>query len=65
MNVQSQRELDNTREKLRLLEDLYAEAISQTEGDTEVRDAEMESLQRQINQFKEQIARYEAHHPAA
>lgn len=61
MNLQSQREVENTREKLRLLEQMHAEAIAETEGDAEVREAELESLQRTIKQLKEEIARYEAH----
>jgi hypothetical protein len=39
MKLQSQRELDNTREKLRLLESMYAEASADSEGDPEVREA--------------------------
>ena len=62
MTLQSQRELDNTREKLRLLERLRTEASTDTSGDAEVRAAELESLQRQIKQLKEEIARYEARH---
>lgn len=60
MNLTSQRELDNTREKLQLLERMHAEASTETEGDAEVREAELESLQRQIKQLKEEIARFEA-----
>jgi hypothetical protein len=41
---------------------LRAQACAETEGDAEVRKAELESLQRQIKEFKEQIARYEARH---
>ncbi len=62
MNLKNQRELDSTREKLRLLESMHAEASAETEGDAEVREVELESLQRMINQLKEEIARYEAHH---
>lgn len=64
MNLTSQRELENTREKLRLLERLHADAIADADGDAEVRAAELESLQRQIKQLKEEIARYEAQHVA-
>jgi flagellar biosynthesis chaperone FliJ len=62
MNLNSQRELENTLKKLRLLERLHAEATADIQGDLEVRDTELESLQRQINQLKEEIARYEARH---
>ena len=64
MNLNSQREVEVTREKLRLLEQMRAEAVAETDGDPEVREAELESLQRQINQLKENIARYEARQPA-
>ena len=60
MNLQSQRELDVTREKLRLLERLHAEAIADTQGDADARDAELESLQRQINRLKEDIVRFQS-----
>jgi flagellar biosynthesis chaperone FliJ len=62
MKLKSQRELENAYEKLRLLEKMHAEANAETGGDAEVREAELESLQRQIKQFKEQITRYEASH---
>ncbi len=53
------RQLAVTREKLRLLEESYEEVRQETGGDEELRDAEMESLKRFINQLKEEIARYE------
>ena len=62
MNLKNQRELDNTREKLRVMESMCAEASAESDGDAEVRDAELESLQRMIKQLKEEIARYEARH---
>ena len=61
--LRNERELANTREKLRLLEESYAELAHETGGDEELRDASMQSLKRFINQFKEEIARYEAHQP--
>ena len=60
--LQNERQLANTRDKLRLLEESYGEVLQETGGDEELRDAEMESLKRFINQLKEEIARYEAHH---
>jgi flagellar biosynthesis chaperone FliJ len=62
--LQSDQELANTRKKLRLLEESYEEARQETDGDDELRAAEMKSLKRFINQLKEEIARYEAHQPA-
>lgn len=64
MNLQSDRELANTREKLRILEEDYEALRTDTTEDKRLRDLTMESLGRLINQFKEEIARYEAHQPA-
>ena len=61
--LQNDRQLANTREKLRLLEESYKEVCTETGADEELREAEMESLKRFINQLKEEIARYEAHQP--
>ena len=58
--IQSARELENSREKLRILEKEY-EAAGQELGDNEeAKEAELQSLRGLINQFKEEIARYEA-----
>jgi hypothetical protein len=62
--LQDQRELANTREKLRLLEASYEQARLDTSGDEELREAEMESLMRFVKQLKEEVARYEARQPA-
>jgi hypothetical protein len=65
MTLRNERELVNTRRKLERLEALYAGHESETGGgDEELREASMESLKRYINQFEEEIARYEAHQPA-
>ena len=63
MTLQNERELANTRDKLRLLEESYEELRNETGGDEELREMTMESLKRLINQLKEEIARYEAHQP--
>ena len=58
-------ELANTRGKLARLEVRY-EALSNDIGEDEhVRELTMRSLKRYINQFKEEIARYEAHQPSS
>jgi hypothetical protein len=64
VDLRNERELANTRKKLEQLESLYDGDESETGGDEELREAEMESLKRLINQLKEEIARYEAHQPA-
>lgn len=61
--IQSETELLNTRRKLHRLEELL-ESNRNDAGSEELRRAERISLKRLINQFKEEIARYEAHQPA-
>ncbi len=60
MSLQSQRELNATREKLRLLEDRYEANKREKSGDEHVRELSMRSLKRLINQLKEEIARFES-----
>lgn len=60
MSLTSQREAENARRKLERLEHLLADAAADTAGQTDLRETEMESLQRQINLFKEELARYES-----
>lgn len=62
MDLRNEREVAHTRTKLARLEALYAAHEKETGGDEELRDASMESLMRLINQFKEEIARYETRH---
>ena len=64
MELRNERELANTRKKLLRLEALYEADQNETGGDEELRELEMHSLKRLINQLKEEIARYEAHHLA-
>ena len=64
MELRNERELANTRGKLARLEALYAADERETGGDEELREMEMESLKRDINQLKEEIARYQSHQPA-
>ena len=65
MSLEDDRVLANTRRTLRFLEEAYEEARTDTDDDEHVRELEMESLKRLINQLKEEIARYEAHQPAS
>ena len=64
MSLTSEREAVNTRVKLARLEARYEALRRETGGDEHVRELTMESLRRLINQFKEELARYEAHQPA-
>ncbi len=60
MSLQSHRELEATREKLRLLEERYEAGKHEQGGDEHVRELSRQSLKRLINQLKEEIARFEA-----
>ena len=60
MSLQSQRELEATREKLKLLEERFEANQREQGGDEYVRGISMKSLKRLINQLKEEIARFES-----
>ncbi len=60
MNLQSHRELEATREKLRLLEERYEANKREACGDEHVRELSTRSLKRLMNQLKEEIARFES-----
>jgi len=64
MRVLTQVELQNTRRKLARLEALYQETERETGGADELREVELESLMRLINQLKEEISRSEVHRVA-
>ena len=64
MSIRSQVELDSTRKKLRMLEEDYDALRHDPDENEHIRELTQESLQRLINQFKEEIARYEAHQPS-
>jgi len=57
-------ELANTRAKLARIEARYAKLRDEPRGDAHVRELTMRSLKKYINQFKEEIARYECRQPA-
>jgi hypothetical protein len=60
--IENLQELESTREKLRILEEGYAEACAEPSDDEEVREAELQSLKQLINEFKEEIIRFECRH---
>jgi hypothetical protein len=62
MSLQSARDLENTRSKLAKLEERYAALQAKTAptGTERVREWTMLSLKKLINQFKEEISRFEA-----
>ena len=61
MILQSQREVENTREKLRLLKEHYHARLEEPAEPTHARELSLQSLKMTINQLTEEIARYEAH----
>lgn len=60
MRLKSYRELETTREKLRLLEQRCEASCQEKGGDPHTRELSMRSLKRLINQLKEEIARFES-----
>jgi len=61
MRLQNWRELEVTREKLRLLEEHYEMTAHGPCEDDHLRDLTLQSLKRLINQMKEEIAVFECH----
>ncbi len=60
MSLQSHRELEATREKLRLLEERYEANKREQTDDEHVRELSMRSLKRLINRLEEEIARFKS-----
>lgn len=58
MTLQSYRELEATRQKLRELEQLYANTLASVAENAYGRELTLRSLRRTINQMKEEIARF-------
>jgi hypothetical protein len=61
MNLRNQRELEVTREKLRMLEEEQVAARNRPFPNEHVRELTLRSLKKLINQLKEEIIRYESH----
>ncbi len=62
MSLKNDTELANTRVKLHRLEKRYEELRNDRTEDEHVCELTLRSLRATINQVKEEIARYEAHH---
>jgi hypothetical protein len=60
MTIENRRQLENTRTKLQELEQLCAKTEQAGSTDKHVRELTVRSLKNRINQFKEEIARFEA-----
>jgi hypothetical protein len=59
MSIENRRQWQNTREKLAELERMF-EAKREEPGDEHIRELTLRSLKKRINQFKEELARFEA-----
>jgi hypothetical protein len=61
MSIENERQLENTRQKLKVLEEHYERKRREAVDDETVRELTLGSLKKTINQFKEEIIRYECH----
>ena len=59
MTIESRRQLENTRAKLQRMEQLYEELRQEPAENEHVRELTLRSLKKRINQFKEEMARFE------
>ena len=61
MSLESQRQLENTRAKLKILEDRLRELDVEPVANLRTRDLTRQSLKKLIKQLKEEIIRFESH----
>lgn len=59
MSIQNRRQLENTRRKLEHLTQRYEQLRQESATNRRARELTLASLKRMINQFKEEIARFE------
>lgn len=64
MSIENEVALWNTRAKLERVQARYDALRQEAAGDSHTRDLTLRSLKKLINQFQEEVARYEAHQPA-
>jgi hypothetical protein len=62
MTIQTKQQLLNTKEKLRQLEEHYQRRKDEPTDNDYARQVSLRSLRRLMNQLKEEIIRFEAHH---
>lgn len=60
MDLKDEREVEVTREKLRLLESRYDALRREPATDAHIRELTLRSLKRMINQMKEEIIRFQS-----
>jgi hypothetical protein len=61
MTIQTQRQLKNTKEKLRKLQEQYKQSQERPSANAYTRKLTLQSLVKMINQLKEEISVYQAH----
>jgi hypothetical protein len=61
MTIENRRQLENTRAKLQRMEELYERMRQQPADNALVQELTLRSLKKRINQFKEEIIRFECH----
>jgi hypothetical protein len=59
MSIENRHQLENTRVKLQELEQLYTTIQQGPAASAHVRELTLRSLKKRINQFKEEISRFE------
>ena len=59
MRIETRRQLENTRKKLKELEQLFAKIRQAATANAHVRELTLRSLKKRINQFTEEITRFE------
>lgn len=60
MELKNERELETTREKLRMLEEHYNRRTREARTGSYAEELSLRSIKRLINQLKEEIVRYES-----
>jgi hypothetical protein len=60
MSIESRRELEVTRAKLKLLEERLASVVREPEENPRAHEWSVRSLKQTINQMKEEMARFES-----
>jgi len=64
MSLESKRQLENTRDKLKMVEDRLRDLDRESVANVRTRELTRRSLKKLVNQLKEEIVRFEAHQVA-
>ena len=65
MSIGSERQLENTHAKLKILEDRLRDLEGEPVANVRTRELTKQSLEKLANQLKEEIVRFEAHQASA